>query len=216
MAFALTYNSLLTSVQNEVQRQDATFLANIPMFMQLGQEDLSRELKILGLKQFTTGLLVKDSQLLAKPTPLWLNNSTFNIGVNGYPLQTDFNTRVQVLQRSYEFCRMYWPDPTQSAQPKYYADYNYDFILISPTPDAAYPYEFGWYGFPSSISEEQQTNFFTQYTPDALLYATLVHAAYFVEDERLQMWTAQRDKAIAAAQQEDMRRVWDAYSKRGG
>lgn len=211
MAFVLTYDSLVTAVQNYLERIDEPFISEIPLFIMLGERRVARDLKILGLKVFITDNLLQEQQTLQKPTR-WLNTSTFNIGTG-----TDFNTRVQIQQRSYEYCRIYWPDPTQFSQPKYFSDYDFNHWLIAPTPDQAYPYEIAYYQIPQLIDETDSTNFLTESAPDILIYATLLEtASYLKDDERLPIWLKYYETAKAALSEEDMRRVYDGFSKRGG
>lgn len=211
MAQVLTYNSLVDTLQKYVERTDANFLSEIPLFIMLGERRVARDLKILGLKVYITDNLLIGQQTLQKPTR-WLNNSTFNIGT-----KTDFNTRKQIQQRSYEFCRMYWPDPTQTFEPKYYADYNYNFWLIAPTPDLAYPYEIAYYQTPVLIDEHNSTNFLTENAPEVLVYASLLEtASYLKDDERVAVWAQYYDKAKASLGDEDRNRIYDSFSKRGG
>lgn len=215
MAYVLTYNSLKQAIQFYLERSDAPVLDQIPLFIMLGERRVARDLKILGLKVFVTDDLIPNNQVLEKPAR-WLNTSTFNIGT---PTQTDpdFNTRIQIPLRSYEYCRMYWPDPTQVATPKYIADYDFTHYLIVPTPDQAYPYELAYYELPSLIDETGQTNWLTENAPDILLYASLLEtASYLKDDERVPVWTSYYEKARTALTTEDMARIYDAFSKRGG
>ena len=182
----------------------------------LGERRVARDLKILGLKVTITGDLIVGESTIAKPTR-WLNDSSFNIGTN-IGVATGFNTRLFLLQRSYEWCRTYWSDPTQQATPKYYAsDYNYNFWFIAPTPDQKYPYEILYYETPQLIDAITSTNFLTGSIPEVLLYATLLEtASYLKDDERIAVWTNYYEKARKNVGDEDMRRIYDAYSKRGG
>lgn len=215
MAYVLTYNSLKQAIQFYLERSDAPVLEEIPLFIMLGERRVARDLKILGLKVFVTDNLVPNQQTLQKPAR-WLNTSTFNIGTSTL-IDSGLNTRVQIPLRSYEYCRLYWPDPTASAQPKYIADYDFYHYLIVPTPDQAYPYELAYYELPSLIDEAGQTNWLTENAPDILLYASLLEtASYLKDDDRVPVWTSYYDKAKAALTTEDMARIYDAFSKRGG
>ena len=49
--------------------------------------------------------------------------------------------RQPVLLRKYEYLREYWPSPTATGTPVFYADYDYTNWLIAPTPDVAYAFE---------------------------------------------------------------------------
>lgn len=216
MAFVLTYDSLTSAVKDYLERNDSTLVADIPIFIMLGERRCARDLKILGLKIAITDNLIVNQSVFEKPTR-WLNDSSFNIGTN-VGLATGYNTRLFLLQRSYEWCREYWPDPTQLGTPKYYAsDYNYNFWFLVPTPDQAYPYEILYYETPPLIDDITSSNFLTGSVPEVLLYATLLEtASYLKDDERIAVWTNYYDKARQNIGDEDMRRIYDAYSKRGG
>lgn len=211
MAFVLTYTNLVTEIEKYLERSDSALISSIPLFIMLGERRVARDLKILGLKVYVTDTLLVGQQVLAKPTR-WLNTSSFTIGTG-----TGFNTITQVLQRSYEYCRMYWPDPTQTAQPKYFSDYQYYHFLIAPTPDAAYPYELSYYQVPQLIDGTTSTNWITENAPDILIYACLVEAAvYLKDDDRLPVWTNLYENAKGALSKEDRMRIYDSFSKRGG
>lgn len=211
MSFVLTYSSLKTEIQEYVERTDPHFVNNVPFFILLGQRRVSRDLKILNLKVFVTSSLLVGNQILVKPGD-WLNTSTFNIGTG-----TSFNTRVQIEQRSLEYCRMYWPDPSQTGQPKYIADYDYNSWLVVPTPDMAYPYEAGYFSLPPLLDDTQGTNILTATIPEPLFYACMLETASFLkDDERVPVWTQYYETSKNSVSQEDIRRIYDGFSKRGG
>lgn len=212
MAFVLTYDTLTAAVKKYLERDDPRLVESIPTFIMLAERRIASELKILGLKVAITDNFIPSDSVFAKPTR-WLNDSSFNIGTS-----TSFNTRVFLEQRSYEWCRLYWSDPTQTGTPKYYAsDYNYNFWFVVPTPDVAYPYEILYYETPRFLDETISTNFLTSNIPQALLYATLLETApYLKDDERVAIWTDAYERAKKALSEEDMKRIYDAFSKRGG
>jgi len=212
MAFVLTYDTLTTAIQDYAERNDANFVSQIPLFIMLGERRVARDLKILGLKIAITDNFTPNLGVFAKPTR-WLNDSSFNIGTGA-----TLNSRVYLLQRSVEFCRLYWPDPTKVGTPKYYAsDYNYNFWFVVPTPDIAYPYEILYYQTPPLIDAITSNNYLTESAPEILLFATLAETApYLKDDERIKVWEAKYATARQALGDEDIRRIQDAFSKRGG
>lgn len=212
MAFVLTYNTLTTAVKDYLERNDPNLVDSIPLFIMLGERRVARDLKVLLLKVAITDNMIIGNGVFAKPTR-WLNDSSFNIGTGA-----STNTRVFLLERSYEWCRNYWPDPTQTGTPKYYAnDYNYNFWIVVPTPDFSYPYEILYYETPEFIDETVSTNPLTANAPEVLLYGTLLEtASYLKDDERVAVWTDYYERARKALGEEDLKRIYDAYSKRGG
>lgn len=212
MAFVLTYDTLTAEVKKYLERNDSRLVESIPLFIMLGGRRIARDLKILGLKVAITDNFIPTDSVFAKPTR-WLNDSSFNIGTG-----PSFNSRVFLEQRAYEWCRTYWPDPTVTGTPKYYAsDYNYNFWFVVPTPDVAYPYEILYYETPRLIDESISSNFLTGSAPEVILYATLLETAvYLKDDERVAVWTDYYERAKKALGEEDKKRIYDAFSRRDG
>jgi hypothetical protein len=120
-----------------------------------------------------------------------------------------------IFARSYEYCRSYWPDEASVATPQFYADYDYQHWLLTPTPDAASTLEVLYYEQPRFLGEDSQTNWLTEYAPDVLLYATLLEATPFLKkDERIGTWQAMYDRAAQALNGEDLKRILDRSANR--
>jgi hypothetical protein len=209
MAYVLTYTNLVTELQSYLQRTDATFIANIPLFIMLGQRRCARDLKILGTRVVVSTTLTNNNSLLQKPTR-WFNTSTFNIGTG-----TSFTTIVNLPFRTFEFCNIYWNNSTPPTQPKYFYDYDFNNWGVVPIPDLNYPCTIAYYEVPQLIDTTVSTNFFTQSCPDVLLYACLLETAcYLKDDDRIAAWTQYYTTARDALNKEELQRMYDNYSKR--
>ena len=115
-----------------------------------------------------------------------------------------------VLLRKYEYLREYWPNPTETDVPLYYADYDYTHWLVAPTPAQNYTFEVLYYERIQPLDSSNQTNWFTIYAPQALLYGTLLQAMPFLKnDERIPMWQQQYDAIMQTLKQEDLQRIGD-------
>ena len=134
----------------------------------------------------------------------------------------NFN-RQPVLARSYEYLRAYWPDDSQTnlstygtaAPPKFYATYNYQNIIVAPTPDLPYPAEMVYYEEPALLDATNNTNWITQYAPNLLLYSALLEATPFLKnDSRIGTWQAMYDRAAAAMNSESNAGVLDRDATR--
>jgi hypothetical protein len=94
--------------------------------------------------------------------------------------------------------------------PKFYCDYDYDHWLIAPTPAEDYAYEVLYYERVQPLDSSNQTNWFTQNAPQAVLYGTLLQAMPFLKnDERIPMWQAQYTQVVQTLKIEDISRVGD-------
>ena len=118
--------------------------------------------------------------------------------------------RQPLLLRTYEYIREYWPSPTSTSEPLYFCDYDYQHWLVGPTPTLGYAYEVLYYERLQPLDSANQSSWFTQYAPQALLYGTLLQAMPFLKnDERMPMWQANYDRIIEVLKTENVTRVAD-------
>lgn len=203
----MTYSSLLEDLRRYLERgftaeSDQIVYEQLPRLITLGERRISRELKIQGFIRAVTTPLQIGVATYRKPDR-W--RDTVSMTVNGQP----------IFARSYEYCRSYWPDEAQTAAPQFYADYDYNHWLITPTPIAASTLEVMYYEQPRFLGDDFQTNWLTEYAPDLLLYATLLEAAPFLKkDERIQTWQQMYDRAAQALNGEDLKKIMDRSAQR--
>jgi len=207
MSYAMTYDSLLVDARRYLERgfteaDDPLVYEQLPRLISLGETRCARELKIQGFIRAVTTPLQIGVASYRKPDR-W--RDTVSMTADGAP----------VFGRSYEYCRSYWPDESQTGTPQFYADYDYNHWLLVPTPSTAATLEIIYYERPRPLAEDFQTNWLTDYAPDLLLYATLLEATPFLKnDERIQTWQAMYDRAAQAVNGEDLKRILDRAATR--
>jgi len=200
-AVVMTYNSLVDDIEKYLERTDQATIDKIPTFIMLAEQALATELKFLGNLTVTTSNFVQDSPIVDKPAR-WRKTVSMNVTVDG--------KRYPIFLRKYEYLREYWPDPVETDIPKYYCDYDYTHWLIAPTPAANYNFEVLYYERLQPLDSSNQTNWFTIYAPQALLYGSLLQAMpYLKNDERTPLWQAQYDKIVEQLKNEDILRIGD-------
>lgn len=211
VAAVMTYDSLSEDIGKYLERTDPATLDMIPTFIMLAEQKLASDIKFLGnLKVVVTNVLTNDP-ILPKPAR-WRKTVSMNIR----PSPTS-NIRQPVMLRSYEYCRNYIGSRvtfdvtfSETGLPQYYCDYDYDHWFLSPPPNAAYTIEIAYYERPQPLDSTNQTNWFTNYAPQAMLYGTLLQATSYVKnDVRIPLWQTQYDGAIASLKQEDVTRIGD-------
>jgi hypothetical protein len=201
MAVSMTYTSLFNDISSYLERTDTATIDKIPTFIMLAEQVLASEIKFLGNLTVNESTMVAGDPVIAKPAR-WRKTVSLNVTVDG--------ERRPVFLRTYEFLRQYWPDESQEDVPKYYADYNYSHWLVAPTPADTYSFEVLYYEEVQPLDSTNQTNWFTQYAPQAMLYGSLLQAMPFLKnDERLPMWQAQYDKIVAQLKTENIQRLGD-------
>ena len=200
-AVAMTYDSLVENIQSYLERTDEATLQKIPLFIMLAEQVIASEIKFLGNLNVANSTMVTGSNLLQKPAR-WHKTVSMNITVAG--------ERQPVLLRTYEYLREYSPNDTTTGIPKYYCDYNYDHWLVAPTPNLPYNFEVLYYERVQPLDSDNQTNWFTIYAPQALLYGSLLQAMPFLKnDERMPMWQQQYTAIMNTLKTENTQRIGD-------
>jgi hypothetical protein len=216
MATSVNFTSLVKDVTNYLERggsvdTDQTVAEQIPRLINAAERKVIQTLKLLGeltpLNDVTG--LAEGVSVIPKPDR-WRETVSMAYGAGA-----NSNLRTPLFPRSYEYCRMFWPDDSVKGAPQFYADYDLQHYLIVPTPDATYPLELLAYLQPVFLDENNQTNFFSTYTPNLLLYQTLLEAAPFLKnDERIGTWQTFADDEIATLMNQDLQRIMDRATQR--
>jgi len=203
-AAVMTYDSLVTDIQQYLERSDDQTLAQIPRFIMLAEQVIASQIKFLGNLTVNTSNMVTGQPIIDKPAR-WHKTVSMNVTVNGQ--------KNPIFLRKYEYLREYAPDPTATGTPQFYADYDYTHWLVAPSPAAAYDFEVLYYERVQPLDSSNQTNWFTIYAPQALLYGSLLQAMpYLKNDDRMAMWQQQFDLIINTLKTEDVIRNADRQS----
>jgi len=200
-AAVMTYDSLVENIQSYLERNDASTLAKIPLFIMLAEQIIASQIKFLGNLTVNTSTMTAGQATIDKPAR-WHKTVSMNITVDGQ--------RQPVLLRKYEYLRNYWPDPASTGTPLYYCDYDYTHWMVAPTPSTAYDFEVLYYERVQPLDSSNQTNWFTTYAPQALLYGSLLQAMPFLKnDERMPMWQQNYELIMQTLMAEDKLRIAD-------
>lgn len=198
----MTYSSLLSDVRRYLERgftvdTDPLVFEQLPAFVTLAERRIARDLKIQGFLRAVSTPLQIGMAVYRKPDR-W--RDTVSMVVNGNP----------IFARSYEYLRSYWPVETDTAAPEFYADYDYNHWLLCPTPDTAATLEIVYYEQPRLLGDDAQTNWLTEYAPDAILYGTLLEAAIFLKNQQLaQSYQGPYERSLQSLGNDDLKRITD-------
>lgn len=200
-AYAMTYNNLVTDIQQYLERTDTATVDRIPTFIGLAEQVIASQIKFLGNLTVQTSNMTASNPIINKPAR-WHKTVSMNLTVAG--------RRQPVLLRKYEYLREYWPDSTQTEVPRFYCDYDYTHWFVAPTPAQGYSFEVLYYERVQPLDSSNQTNWFTEYAPQALLYGSLLQAMPFLKnDERIPMWQSQYNAIMQTLIAEDKLRIAD-------
>ena len=208
-----TYNDLISDTQYWAQNTSTDFIAQIPRCIQFAELKLAREAKVLGYEKYVafTPPMQQGVYVYAKPDR-WRRTISVSIG-----LGEDGNEIKFLLPRDKTFLEMYWPNAALENEPTYYCEYGYNSIKIGPTPDAAYPAQWAYYEIPPALSEQNQTNWNTDYIYDVLLATTMLQAQRFLKNmEMVPYWQSVYDQYIKASSIEEFNRNFDRTEGKKG
>jgi hypothetical protein len=199
-SWVMTYDSLTSTVLQYLERQDAAVVAAIPTFITLCEFEIAQEIKTLGQLQVATATMSPNNPILAKPAR-WRKTVSMTV--------TNNNQTQPILLRKFEYLMNYWPNSSLTGTPLYYADTDYQHWYLAPTPDQAYSFEVLYYERIAPLSSTNQTNWLTQYAPNAMLYGTLLQAMPFLKNDARAIFQQKYTEAITALKTEDVARVGD-------
>jgi hypothetical protein len=199
-SWVMTYDSLTSTVLQYLERQDAAVVEAIPTFITLCEFEIAQEIKTLGQLTVANSTVTINEPTLAKPAR-WRKTVSMSIN-NG-------TTMEPVFLRKFEYLKNYWPNVTETGLPKYYADTDYEHWYLAPTPSQAYTFEVLYYERIAPLSSTNQTNWLTQYAPNAMLYGTLLQAMPFLKNDARAIFQQKYTEAITALKTEDVARVGD-------
>jgi len=192
----MTYDSLVADVQNYMERNDAQFVAQIPSLIYLAEQSLAAEIKTL--QQLTVvEVTVLAGQFILQEPALW--KKTISMKANGQP----------IVKRTQDYLAQITAE-SSTGTVQYYAEYDYDNFMLSPTPSANTSIELTYYGLVQPLNTDNQQNLITREIPQALLFGTLLQAqGYLKAIDKLAVWKQYYTDAISAIKNEDKLRSID-------
>lgn len=194
----MTYDNLVSDIIKYSERDDASFVNQIPMLIGLAEQAIAAEIKTLWELNVVQTNLIPGNQgaTITKPAR-W--RKTISMKINGQPL----------THRSQDYVAMYQAE-SNAGKPIFYSDYDYDHWAIAPIPDSTYPVEIIYYSRVQPLDVTNQENLITREVPQALLYGTLLQAQGYLKSlDKLEVWQKMYDKAMAAFKAEDRARNID-------
>lgn len=205
-----TYNGLVSAVKALAEDDSTEFENYIPVAIFLAEERLTKELDTEGLHVQASINGSAGDNIVYKPSKYRL----------GYDMS--FRTSsgsTYLIKKTQGFVQDYWPvgktstSAYERTQPKYYCDRNNSEFLIAPTPVSAYTYRLDYLEKVSSLGVSVQSNYFTEFTSDALFYGTMSNMSEFMKDYGTQqIWETKYVNAIQGTNNQGKRERRDNSS----
>ena len=172
----MNYSQLVDLVKQYTQNEETSFVANIPVFVQLAEERIYNAVFIPAIRKNQIGTLTPSNKYLTLPAD-WLAN--FSLAV----ITPVTNAQTFLIDKDVNFIRECYPDPDDSGVPKYYAIFDKNTLILGPTPDSNYQVELHYYYYPQSIVTAS-TSWLGDNFETVLLYGTLREAYLYMKGEQ--------------------------------
>lgn len=198
-SFALTYDNLVTTIEQYLERNDAAVVDQIPVFITLAEFEIAQQIKTLGQIEVAQGVMSVGNPIIQKPAR-WRKTVSMSVTSGG--------EKTPVFLRKYEYLTNYNAESPQGL-PLYYGDYDYDNWFVSPIPDQGYTFEVLVYQRLQPLSSTNQTNWITNNAPNAMIFGALLQAVIYLKDDARQIFQQKYDMAMQALKVEDVTRVGD-------
>jgi len=213
----MTYNELYASIQSYTENQfPETYLADgsavstetqINTFIKQAEQRIYNTVQFPSLRKNVTGVTTTNNKYLSLPSDFLAVYSLAVIDATG--------AYEYLLNKDVNFIRQAYPQPTDTAIPKYYALFGPTTssdvtpiitdelsAILGPTPDAAYNVELHYYYYPESITTAADGRTWLGDNFDSvLLYGSLVEAYTFMKGEQdmVSLYNAKYAEALAMA-----------------
>lgn len=198
----MNYTSLTTLLEQYLENEEASYIANIPLFIRLCEEDVYRTVKLQAAGLNVTSTFAANSPYLGLPSGyLSPNSMAVVVGANYQYL----------LLKDVDFMREAFPDPTATGTPRYYAQFDDVSFIVGPTPPGNYTVELHYFGQPESITTTLTgTTWLGDNAENAILFGSLMHGYIYMKGDQDVMvsYKGQFDKAI-----NDLKTVIEAGSR---
>jgi len=175
----MNYAELVTAVSDYTENTFPTVDMNT--FIQQAEQRIYNSVQFPSLRKNVTGATSSGNKYLACPDDFL---SAYSLAL----VDADGNYEY-LLNKDVNFIRQAYPNPNDTALPKYYALFGPQYtaatelsMILGPTPDATYVAELHYYFYPESIVTAGNTWLGDNFD-SVLLYGTLVEAYTYMKGE---------------------------------
>jgi hypothetical protein len=209
----MNYSELLTNVRNYTE-VDSNVLSNsvINVFITNIENQIDRLLDSDAQRRYATTTCTADNAFLDVSGP----EGGFRFA-RGLQLIDSNNNRVWLEQRDTTFMDEFSVQrstTTDTGQPKYWANWDNNTLMLAPTPDQVYTIEMWYNETPERLSNTNTTTFISNNAPEVLLYGVLSETfSYLKNPQDMQLYTQKFQTALQAFANEQMgRKRRDEYA----
>ena len=176
---SFTYDQLKAAIQSYTENDETSFVANLPTFIKIAEERILKSVQLSLFRKNSTAITTQNYKYLPVPSDYL---APFSLSIDKANGDKEF---LELKDPS--FVQTYTPNPTTYGTPKYFAVFDLNYLILGPTPDAAYTAELHYFYRPVSITESaagSDTTWLSKNAELTLLYGSLVEAYIFMKGEQ--------------------------------
>lgn len=178
---SLTYAQLSAAIQDYTEVTEASFVANIPTFVQNTEILVNNSVQLPAFRTNVTGVTTANLPYVALP-PDFLSVFALSVFTTTTVNEVPQTTQTYLYQKDVEYIREAYPFPGVSGTPQYYGIFDNTSFILGPTPDAQYSVEMHYYAYPQSIVTAGTSWLGTNFS-NVLLWGSLVEAYIYMKGE---------------------------------
>ena len=173
---SFTYATLKTAIQNYTQNDETSFVTNLPIFIRLTEERILKSVQLNIFQKNVSGSMSSGNQYLAAPSDFLV---PFSLNI------TNSNNYEYLQFKSLEFVNTYNPNSSTTGTPRYYAQFDVDYFILAPTPNANFTVNLSYFYRPNSLTAgaDSGTTWLSENAEIALLYGSLLEAYTYMKGE---------------------------------
>lgn len=204
-----TYAQLKTAIQDYTENTETSFVTNLPTFIKNTEQRIFKLVDLELFRKNATSALSQNDPYLSVPSDYL---ASFSMSI------TNSSSKEFLLQKDVNFIQEYNPNASTTGVPKYYAFFDIDNFIVSPTPNANFAVELHYYYRPTSLTAgaDSGTTWLSENAPNAMLYGSLVEAYTYMKGEQdmLTMYEKQFTEAMTRIKDlAEARENSDAYRR---
>ena len=174
---SFTFDQLKQAIQDYSQNTESTFVGNLDEMIRSAEQRIFTTCDLEIFRRNQTGTTTSGNQFLNVPTDYL---ASFSLSI------LNSSSKEFLQQKDVNFIQEFNPNSSTPGVPRYYARFDTDNFILTPTPNANFTAELHYYYRPVSLTagSGSGTTWLSTNAPNAMLYGTLVEAYTFMKGEK--------------------------------
>lgn len=192
-----TYDTLKADIIANMEEDSAEFSAAIPSIIRRAQEYVQRRCDAVEILR----IAIVSASAGRRTTPL-PDDVRIVKSIKAVVSSTDYN----LLQQTNEYIAEYWPIPTDTATPKYWAAFDNTRIFLAPSPPEGVELSIEYVAEVTALTSSATSNWFSENAGSALFAAAMMYANMWSKNRTaISEWKSIADEELASINNEARR-----------